>query len=81
MRPEDIKNLIETAMPGARALVRGEDGVHFEAAVISEVFAGKTLIEQHRLVKAVLAEHIQSGAIHALSLKTYTPEAWHKSQS
>jgi acid stress-induced BolA-like protein IbaG/YrbA len=81
MQPNDIKNLIEQAMPGAQIIVQGDDGVHFEAVVISEAFAGKNLIQQHRLVNAALKKHIESGDLHALSFKTYTPDAWQAAQS
>ena len=80
MQPNDIKSLIEQAMPGARVIVQGDDGVHFEAVVVSEAFAGKTLIQQHRLVNAALKKPIESGELHALSFKTYTPDAWRATQ-
>ena len=41
MDAETIRNLIETGLPGARADVHGDDGVHFEATVVCEAFAGK----------------------------------------
>lgn len=68
-------------MPGARAMVRGDDGVHFEAVVVSENFAGKSLVQQHRLVYAALGGRMEREEIHALSLKTYTPDAWQKPQA
>ena len=76
MQANDIKNLIQTALPGAEVEVRGDDGVHFEAVVVSDDFAGKTLLQQHRLVYAALGGRMENEEIHALSLKTYTPEAW-----
>jgi acid stress-induced BolA-like protein IbaG/YrbA len=81
MQAQDIEHLIEEQLPGARAIVRGDDGVHFEAVVISDAFAGKSLIQQHRMVYAALGERMQNEEIHALSLKTHTPDAWHKLQS
>ena len=75
MQPKDIQNLIEQAMPGARVIVKGDDGVHFEAVIVSDAFVDKTLLEQHRLVNAALKERIESGELHALSFKTYTPNA------
>jgi acid stress-induced BolA-like protein IbaG/YrbA len=77
----DIKKLIEENLPGAQAIVQGADGVHFEAIVISEAFTGKSLIQQHRLVYNTLDGRMESQEIHALSLKTYTPDAWSKIQS
>lgn len=81
MQAQDIQHLIEERLPGARAMVRGDDGVHFEATVISEAFAGKSLLQQHRLVYAALGERLEREEIHALSLKTYTPDAWRQRRS
>ena len=81
MQAQDIERLIEEQLPGARAMVRGDDGVHFEAVVISAAFAGKPLVQQHRLVYAALGERLAREDIHALALKTYTPDAWRQQQS
>ena len=72
MDAETIRNLIEAGLPGARAEVQGEDGVHFEATVVCEAFAGKLPLARHRMVYASLGE-LMGGAIHALALKTVTP--------
>lgn len=69
---DTIRNLIETGLPGARADVQGDDGVHFEATVVSEAFAGKLPLARHRMVYATLGD-LMGGAIHALALKTVTP--------
>ena len=73
MDAETIRNLIEVGLPGARAEVQGEDGVHFEATVVCEAFAGKPLLARHRMVNATVKAQLDSGAIHALALKTVTP--------
>jgi stress-induced morphogen len=69
--PEQIKQRIEAAIPGAHAEV--EDftggGDHFRATVTAPAFAGRSRIEQHRLVYDVFNGEI-GGPIHALSLKT-----------
>jgi stress-induced morphogen len=70
--PEEIKQRIETAIPGARAEVEdfgGGSGDHFRATVTAAVFAGRSRIEQHRLVYEIFGAEI-GGPIHALSLKT-----------
>ncbi|HEX7341580.1 MAG TPA: BolA/IbaG family iron-sulfur metabolism protein [Rhodanobacteraceae bacterium] len=72
MLAENIKSLIEKALPDALVQVRGDDGVHFEAEVTSPVFAGKLPLARHRMVYAALGEQM-GGAIHALALKTLTP--------
>jgi acid stress-induced BolA-like protein IbaG/YrbA len=70
---ETIQKLIETGLPGARVQVSGADGVHFEATVVSEAFRGKLPLARHRLVYATLGD-LMGGAIHALALKTVTPD-------
>lgn len=76
MQADEIKQLIENGLPGAEVIVKGDDGVHFEATVISPAFAAKPLLQQHRLVYSALGGRMESEEIHALALKTYTPEAW-----
>lgn len=73
MDAETIRRLIETGLPGAQAQVRGDDGVHFEATVVSEAFRGKLPLARHRMVYATLGE-LMGGAIHALALTTITPD-------
>jgi acid stress-induced BolA-like protein IbaG/YrbA len=68
-----VRQLIEAGLPDARVTVRGEDGVHFEADVVSEAFRGKLPLARHRMVYATLGERM-GGEIHALSLRTLTPE-------
>ncbi|KAF1711425.1 BolA family transcriptional regulator [Pseudoxanthomonas kalamensis DSM 18571] len=68
-----LRELIETGLPGAQVRVQGEDGVHFEATVVSEAFRGKLPLARHRMVYATLGERM-GGEIHALQLKTLTPE-------
>ena len=71
----ELKERIETALPGARVAV--EDltggGDHFRAEVVSDQFSGLSRIEQHQLVYGVFGDEV-GGAIHALSIKTSTPE-------
>jgi acid stress-induced BolA-like protein IbaG/YrbA len=73
MTPEFIQELIEAGLPGAQARVQGDDGVHFEATVVSEAFRGKLPLARHRLVYATLGERM-GGEIHALALRTLTPD-------
>ena len=75
MQAEQIKQMIEAGLPGSQVQVFGDDGQHFEAIVVSPDFVGKGMLAQHRLVYAALGDNMRS-AIHALSMKTYTPEAW-----
>jgi stress-induced morphogen len=73
--PQEIKERIEAAIPGAHADV--EDftggGDHFRATVTAAAFAGRSRIEQHRLVYDIFDGEI-GGPIHALSLQTRADE-------
>jgi len=73
MNLEEIKTIIENAIPSSFVNVDG-DGAHFEAIVVSSEFEGKGLLEQHQMVYKALGELMKD--IHALSLKTYTPDQW-----
>ena len=75
METHAIEQLIRAAMPGSQVQVTG-DGSHFEAIVISQDFAGKSLLQKQRLVMAAVREQIGSGELHALSIRTYTPDEW-----
>ena len=79
MNPEKIKQLIETGLPGANAVVQGDDGTHFEAVIVSDEFAGKTMLQQHQLVYKALGK-LMGNEIHALSMQTLTPEEWQQKQ-
>jgi acid stress-induced BolA-like protein IbaG/YrbA len=78
MNPDDIKKMIESGIAGAQAHVDG-DGSHFIARVISDEFADLSVIKQHKMVYAALGDSMES-AIHALSIQTYTKEAWEKAR-
>ena len=71
---EEVRRRIEAALPGARVEVGTFSGSdHFEATVEAPQFAGKPLVEQHRMVYAAL-EGLIGGAMHALALKTRVPD-------
>jgi acid stress-induced BolA-like protein IbaG/YrbA len=74
MDPNEIKTMIENGMTNLVVNVDG-DGTHFEALIVSTEFEGKSLIDRHKLVYGVLGDAMKE-RIHALSLKTYTPEQW-----
>jgi acid stress-induced BolA-like protein IbaG/YrbA len=76
MHPENIKQLIEAQMNQSTAFIEGADGRHFTAIVISPEFAHKNRVQRQQLVYATLNKHIADGTIHAISIKTFTPEEW-----
>jgi acid stress-induced BolA-like protein IbaG/YrbA len=73
MNADQIRQLIEAGLPGSRAEVQGDDGVHFEALVVSEAFRGKLPLVRHRMVYGTLGARM-GGEIHALALRTLTPD-------
>ena len=74
IQPDDIKQLIERGMPGARVIVTG-DGHHFEAVIVSPAFVGKSMVQQHQMVYRALGDKMKA-EIHALSMRTFTPDEW-----
>ncbi len=73
--PEQVQTMIQKKLSNAEVKVVG-DGQHFEAIIVSPDFANKSRVKQHQIVYAALQAELASETIHALSLKTYTPEAW-----
>ncbi|MEM9007306.1 MAG: BolA family transcriptional regulator [Cyanobacteria bacterium P01_F01_bin.86] len=75
---EQIVTMIQAEMPGAEVKVNDltGGGDHFEVTVVSSQFAGRSLVQQHQLVYKSVQQAMSSEAIHALALKTYTPEDW-----
>jgi acid stress-induced BolA-like protein IbaG/YrbA len=80
MSPTEIQKKIEEKLKGSQAQVKDLTGTadHYQVVVISPEFEGKSMIDQHRLVKSVFEKDIASGEVHALSLKTFTPNEWAK---
>jgi acid stress-induced BolA-like protein IbaG/YrbA len=78
--PQELRRRIEEALPGAEVDVKDTTGTgdHFEAHVVAQSFAGKTMVEQHQLVYAPLKDLLATGELHALALKTFSPEQWKK---
>ena len=75
MKAEDIVAKIRASIPDAVVELKDLTGTsdHWEATIVSTVFAGKSLIQRHRIVMAALAEEMK-GPIHALTLDVKTPD-------
>lgn len=78
---DDIKQLIEQGLPGSQAFISGDDGSHFEGIVVFDGFEGKNMLQQHRMVFETLGDRVQTGVIHALSLRTCTLKEWEQQQA
>lgn len=78
----NIAELISSALPNAKIQVDdpNNDGQHFSAIVVAEQFEGLSMIKQHKLVYGAIQDHLDSGAIRALQLKTYSLSQWKSMQ-
>ena len=74
MDVETVKSQIQADMPQAEVQVQG-DGKHFQALVVSSEFEGMPKVKQHRRVYACFGEEL-GDELHALELKTFTPEQY-----
>ena len=75
MKADDIIAKIRVVLPDARVELQDLTGTadHWKATVVSGAFAGKSMLERHRMVMAALAEEMK-GPIHALTLDVKTPD-------
>ena len=78
--PNEIAILIEQAIEGASAEVRTDGQGHYEAIVVSALFDGKRSVQRHRMVYGALGSRV-GHEIHALAVKTFTPEEWQSAAS
>jgi acid stress-induced BolA-like protein IbaG/YrbA len=72
--PEEVKHYICAGLNCEHIEVIG-DGHHFEAVIVCEAFRGKNRVQQHQLVYRALGERMRE-EIHALSMRTLTPDQW-----
>jgi acid stress-induced BolA-like protein IbaG/YrbA len=72
---DQVRTYIIQGLPCEHVAVQGNDGQHFEAVIVSPEFVGKNKVQQHQLVYQALGERMQQ-EIHALSMRTFTPEVW-----
>lgn len=79
LAPSEVEALISEAYPGAVIYIEGE-GCSFTITIIADQFTNLTLIKQHQGVMAALSQLLASGRLHAVTLKTFTPEQWQAQQ-
>ncbi len=74
---DTIQNIILSAIPDAEVYISDphQDGQHFQALVISPSFQGMPLVKQHHMVMKAMQAAMET-SVHALALKTFTPEKW-----
>ena len=76
MDPDEIRRIIEKGISTRHVEVTG-DGAHFDAIIVSDEFEGKNLVQRHQIVYRALGDRMKED-IHALSMKTFTPDQWNK---
>ena len=74
VEPSSIEQSIRAGLACTHLEVRG-DGAHFDAVIVSPAFMGLSRVRQHQLVYAALGDRMRE-EIHALSMKTFSPEEW-----
>ncbi|GAB3286574.1 BolA family protein [Parahaliea aestuarii] len=70
-----VTTLLEAHLEGCQVQVEGA-GNHYDILVVGEVFEGMRPVQRQQLVYAGLSEQIADGSIHAVNIKTFTPEQW-----
>lgn len=75
MTAQELRSIIAAGLPCDHLEVDG-DGRHWAAVVVSAEFAGLRTLQRHQRVYATLGARMQSDEVHALSIKTFTPEEW-----
>jgi acid stress-induced BolA-like protein IbaG/YrbA len=75
MDSNQVRGLIEAALPDARVAVEGE-GCNFSCLVVAPSFQTLGPLQRQRLVLAAVQAPLASGALHAITIKAYTPEEW-----
>lgn len=75
MNSQEIQALLEKAIENAQVIAEGE-GCNFQLTIIADAFEGLSTVKRQQLVYAYLQEVIADGTIHAVTMKTYTPEQY-----
>ena len=75
MDASQVRGLVEAGLEDCRVDVQGGDG-RYEVVVVGEVFDGLTPVKRQKLVYATLGDVIASGAVHAVTIRTFTPAQW-----
>ncbi|MCO4786443.1 BolA family protein [Marinomonas atlantica] len=72
MNASEVKALLESKIEGSQVTSQGE-GCNFQIIVVAAAFEGLNTVKRQQLVYSHLQDAISSGAIHAVTMKTYTP--------
>ena len=80
MHPTEIESILRAALALDELYVQGDNG-HFQVIAVSALFAGMSRVKKQQTIYAPLTEQIASNAIHALSIKAFTPEEWQRDRT
>ena len=75
MTPEQVQQIIAEGIPCEGLSVQGDEN-YPKALIVSSQFIGKSRVQRQQTVNALLRAYFDSGELHALSMKTLTPEEW-----
>ncbi|MCW4151635.1 BolA/IbaG family iron-sulfur metabolism protein [Halomonas sp. 18H] len=75
MHPSDVKALLESRIDNCEFHIQGE-GCDFQVTAVGDVFDGLSRVKRQQLVYSALSDEIASGALHAITIRTYTPQQW-----
>lgn len=78
MNQEQIKALLHEVLPGCHVSV-DIDGSHFNLVVVSDQFEGVRAVKRQQMIYGALGSQIADGTIHAVNMRTYTPDEWETS--
>ncbi len=76
MQASELQKVLENALTDCQVIVQGDDGRHFEVTAIGEVFASLNPVKKQQYVYSGLNELIASGEVHAVQIRTFTPDQW-----
>jgi acid stress-induced BolA-like protein IbaG/YrbA len=79
MEPEEIKAILAQAIELDEIHVKGENG-HFQVIAVADMFDAMSRVKKQQTIYGPLAEVIASGAVHAVSIKAFTPGQWKREQ-
>ena len=77
MSPEELQSILREKLANCEVTVGG-DGYHYEVTAIGDIFEGLSAVKKQQTVYGCISDLISDGTVHAVSIKTYTPDEWAK---
>jgi stress-induced morphogen len=72
MEQNKLQKILKNNFPNAEIKLTDlvGDQNHYSLEIKDEIFNGKNMVAQHKIINSVLREYLDSGELHALQLKT-----------